>query len=204
MRKLLLIIVFSLVFTLSASPEFWLEGAFIADRNFVSEEIAASFPAMGESVAEIKSLGFSVDFALFPSQEVRVGFAGGYNIMLPVGRALTGGSNEGYITYDLDNRQSLFGGLAYYQFFTDRIGMALTCGFEYSWYRTALEHVANDNEPMDFVYEEEFGVMGEAGIVSQSKNMYFKLGLRGYYDLRHTEDPGFRLALSVGGGFIIG
>ena len=46
MRKLLLIIVFSLIFTLSASPEFWLEGAFIADRNFVSEEIATSFPAM--------------------------------------------------------------------------------------------------------------------------------------------------------------
>ncbi len=204
MRKLLVVFFLILSFPLAASPELWLGGAFMADRNYVSGEISSSFPAMGESIEEIRSLGLDLDLAVFPSDSIRIGFIGGYNILLPIGCTPEGGENEGYITYDFDYRQEVSLGIAYYQFFTERIGAYLNCSFEYSWYRTALEHIANDSEPMDYVEENEYGILGELGIVSRSGDMYFRLGVSGFYDLKHMKEPGFRFSLSVGGGFIIG
>ena len=204
MRRLLaFLLLFAALGSISASPELWIGASFFADRNNISEDVADCFPAMGDSVSEIKSIGLDLDLAFFPSDVVRIGLIGGYNIMLPIGFTETGGSNEGYITYDFDYRQDLSIGLAYYQFFTSVIGAFLTCNFEYSWYRTALEHIPNDSEPMDYVKEQEYGILGEAGIVSKSGNMYFRLGVSGFYDLRHRLDHGFRLSLTAGGGFII-
>ena len=204
MRRALLMLLLSSLFTLHASPELWIGGSFIADRNEVSDEIAGSFPAMGESVSQIKSLGLDLDLVFFPSDKVRIGLIGGYNMMLPIGRTLTGGVNEGYITYDFDFRQDLSIGLAYYQFFTPRIGAFLTAAFGYSAYRTASEHIPNDSAPMDFIEEKEYGVLAELGVISRSGSMYFRLGFSGYYDLYHRESAGYRLALVVGGGVIIG
>ncbi len=203
MRKiLLLLLLLVLVSSLSASPELWLGGAFIADRNAVSSELSSSFPAMGGDITQIKSLGLDLDVVFFPSDVVRIGLIGGYNFLLPIGVTERGGSNEGYITYDLDYRQDASIGLAYYQFFTDKIGAFLTCSFEYSWYRTATEHIPNDSRPMEYVRAEEYGILGEIGIMTRSDDMYFRLGFNGFYDLKHR-DAGYRLALFAGGGIII-
>lgn len=203
MHKVFIVLMLIISLPLSASPELWLGAAFMADRNYVSDEISDSFPAMGDEIAQIRSLGLDLDAVFFPSDIVRIGLIGGYNILLPIGRTLVGGDNEGYITYDFDYRQDLSIGLSYYQFFSDKIGAYVNCSFMYSWYRTALEHIPNDSEPMDYVKEQEYGILGEAGIVSKSGNMYFRLGVSGFYDLRHRLDHGFRLSLTAGGGFII-
>ena len=204
MRKiLLLLLLLVLVSSLSASPELWLGGAFIADRNAVSSELSSSFPAMGGDITQIKSLGLDLDVVFFPSDVVRIGLIGGYNFLLPIGVTERGGSNEGYITYDFDYRQDLSIGLAYYQFFTEKIGAFLTCNFEYSWYRTASEHIPNDSAPMDYIKHNEYGILGELGVVTRSNNMYFRLGFRGYYDLYHRESAGYRFGLFAGGGLII-
>ena len=104
----------------------------------------------------------------------------------------------------ISRRQDLSIGLAYYQFFTPRIGAFLTAAFGYSAYRTASEHIPNDSAPMDFIEEKEYGVLAELGVISRSGSMYFRLGFSGYYDLYHRESAGYRLALVVGGGVIIG
>ena len=205
MRRLLaFLLLFAALGSISASPELWIGASFFADRNNISEDVADCFPAMGDSVSEIKSIGLDLDLAFFPSDVVRIGLIGGYNIMLPIGFTETGGSNEGYITYDFDYRQDLSIGLAYYQFFTSVIGAFLTCNFEYSWYRTASEHIPNDSAPMDYIEHNEYGVSGELGIITRSDNMYFRLGFKGYYDLYHAESHGYRLGLFAGGGIIIG
>ena len=203
MKRFLLVMILLLsVSVISASPEFWIGGSFIADRNMVSSELSSSFPAMGEDISQIRSLGVSVDMAFFPWNEVRVGLVLSSLTQLPIGITERGGSNEGYITYDLDYRQDASIGLAYYQFFTDKIGAFLTCSFEYSWYRTATEHIPNDSRPMEYVRAEEYGILGEIGIMTRSDDMYFRLGFNGFYDLKHR-DAGYRLALFAGGGIII-
>ena len=139
------------VSVISASPEFWIGGSFIADRNMVSSELSSSFPAMGEDISQIRSLGVSVDMAFFPWNEVRVGLVLSSLTQLPIGITERGGSNEGYITYDFDFREDLMVGIGYHQFFTDKIGMVLSAGFYYSWYRTAMEHIANESAPMEYI-----------------------------------------------------
>ena len=107
-------------------------------------------------------------------------------------------------TYDFDFREDLMVGLGYHQFFTDKIGMVISLGYYYSWYRTAKEHIANESAPMEFVYASDSGLMAEAGILSRSDNMYFRLGINFSYCLKHRDQTGFRLGLFAGGGFIIG
>ncbi|MBO8436163.1 MAG: hypothetical protein IAA97_04215 [Spirochaetes bacterium] len=199
-------IFFLLVLSLSgvsAAPELWIGASFAADRNIVSEDIAASFPAMGESISVIRSLGLDLDLTFFPFEEVRIGATAGYSVLLPIGISEAGGPNIGYITYDIDTRQDAYAGIAYYQFFTPVLGAFLTCSFQYSWYRTAMAHIPNDSAPMEFFKEEEYGVMGELGIITRSGNMYFRLGIAGFYDLKHLENPGYRFTLLAGGGMII-
>lgn len=189
--------------SLAASPELWVGAAFTADRNMVSEEIDSSFPAMGKSISVIRSLGLDLDLTFFPFEEVRIGLTAGYNVLLPIGITETGGSNIGYITYDIDTRQDASAGLAYYQFFTPVLGAYLICSFQYSWYRTATAHIPNDSAPMEFMIEEEYGIAADLGILTRSNNMFFRLGLSGFYDLKHKTDPGLRFALVAGGGMII-
>ncbi len=203
MHKLLSVVLLLLPVSLFSAPELWVGGSFLADRNYVSDDISSSFPAMGDDVTQIRSLGLDLDIVFFPDSRVRVGFIGGYNLLLPIGYAESGGNNEGYITYDFDYRQDLSIGAAWYQFFSPGIGAFIACSFEHSWYRTAMEHVPNDNEPMEYIREREYGILGEAGIITRSGDSYFRLGVSGYYDLSHRAH-GFRLALSAGGGFIIG
>ena len=180
------------VSVISASPEFWIGGSFIADRNMVSSELSSSFPAMGEDISQIRSLGVSVDMAFFPWNEVRVGLVLSSLTQLPIGITERGGSNEGYITYDFDFREDLMVGIGYHQFFTDKIGMVLSAGFYYSWYRTAMEHIANESAPMEYLFASEYGILAEAGILSRSDNMYFRLGVSFAYDLCHLGNAGMR------------
>ena len=204
MRKIIALILIGLsMMGAVASPELWFGVSFLADRNNVSKETETLFPAMGEKISEIKSIGLDFDLVFFPSDIVRIGLIGGYNILIPIGITASGGSNEGYITYDFDYRQDLSIGLAYYQFFTEKIGAFLTCNFEYSWYRTASEHIPNDSAPMNYIKHNEYGILGELGVVTRSNNMYFRLGFRGYYDLYHRESAGYRFGLFAGGGLII-
>ena len=203
-RFLLFMILLLSVSVISASPEFWIGGSFIADRNMVSSELSSSFPAMGEDISQIRSLGVSVDMAFFPWNEVRVGLVLSSLTQLPIGITERGGSNEGYITYDFDFREDLMVGIGYHQFFTDKIGMVLSAGFYYSWYRTAMEHIANESAPMEYLFASEYGILAEAGILSRSDNMYFRLGVSFAYDLSHPGNAGMRFGLFAGGGFIIG
>ena len=205
MKRLILILLISLLFfPIAASPEFWFGASFIADRNMLSPEIADKFPAMDEEVSQIRSLGISVDLAFFPWNQVRIGPVLSSDTLLPIGYTGTSGDNQGYITYDFDFREDLMVGLGYHQFFTDKIGMVISLGYYYSWYRTAKEHIANESAPMEFVYASDSGLMAEAGILSRSDNMYFRLGINFSYCLKHRDQTGFRLGLFAGGGFIIG
>ena len=135
---------------ISAKPELWIDASFVADRNMVSEEIGASFPAMAKEVDVIRSLGIDLSLAFFPSDIARVGFVGGYSFLMPIGFSEPGGSNIGYVTYDLDCRQDLSIGLAYYQFFNETIGAFLISSFEWSWYRTSIFFVKICNVVCEF------------------------------------------------------
>ena len=188
---------------ISAKPELWIDASFVADRNMVSEEIGASFPAMAKEVDVIRSLGIDLSLAFFPSDVARVGFVGGYSFLMPIGFSEPGGSNIGYVTYDLDCRQDLSIGLAYYQFFNETIGAFLISSFEWSWYRTAIEHIPNDSAPMDYVKAHEYGVHAELGIVSRSDDMFFRLGATGFYDISHQSSSSLRFGITAGGGIII-
>ena len=205
MRKLCLFIITILALPhLAAAPEFWLGGSFLADRNLVSSDLSSSFPAMGEDISQIRSIGLSVDAAFFPWNAVRIGIVLSSHTLLPIGVTERGGSNEGYITYDFDFREDLAAGIGYYQFFTDKIGMLLSASFYYTWYKTAMEHIANESAPMEYMEANEYGINAEAGIISRSDNMYFRLGISFSYDLSHLDNMGIKLALFAGGGFIIG
>ena len=205
MRRILPIIISILLMaaSLQAKPELWVGASFLADRNNVSSQIEDRFPAMGEKVDQIKSIGLDMDLVFFPFPQVRIGLIGGYNMMLPIGITAPGGSNEGYITYDFDYRQDLSIGLAYYQFFSDTLGAFLTGSFQYSFYRTAKEHIANDTAPMEYIKTSDYGVIGELGVISRADYMYFRLGFSFFYDLLHKDDPGMRIGLVAGGGFLI-
>ncbi len=212
MRRLLLLVIISLMLLpVSAKPEFWLGASFYADYNEIPKNLKDKFPAMSEAadkegmpgINEVRSIGLSVDFAFFPWEEVRIGIVGASHTMIPIGFTPAGGESQGYISYDFDLREDLSIGLGYYQFFTPTIGMFLSGSFQYSWYRSALHHVANQSAPMDYIYFHDYGVLGEAGIITRSRGMFFRFGFSFFYDLMNSP-AGFRIGLMAGGGFIFG
>ena len=83
------------------------------------------------------------------------------------------------------------------------IGMFLSGSFQYTWYRNAADHVANESAPMDYVMFSDMGILAEAGIVTRSENMFFRLGFSFSYDMLN-KPAGFRIGILAGGGFIIG
>ncbi len=205
MKKLAAVIILSLaaLFPAYSAMEFWMGAAFYADYNELSPSVRDRFPAMADEVNEVRSLGLSVDFAFFPWNNVRIGIVGASHTMLPIGYTPAGGAKEGFISYDFDLREDLSIGIGYYQFFTPMIGMFLSGSFQYTWYRNAAEHVANESAPMDYVMFSDMGILAEAGIVTRSENMFFRLGFSFSYDMLN-KPAGFRIGILAGGGFIIG
>ena len=56
---------------------------------------------------------------------------------------------------------------------------------------------------MEYIKTSDYGVIGELGVISRADYMYFRLGFSFFYDLLHKDDPGMRIGLVAGGGFLI-
>ena len=80
----------------------------------------------------INSGGLTANFIYFPSSSVKVGLYSSLDMLFPVGYVTSGGATEGYISYKFDYRFDLTAGVAYYQMFTDKLGMFIEAGMGYS------------------------------------------------------------------------
>lgn len=202
-RFVIILLLFSALLPLGASPEFWLGLSLRYDMNSITGDFKEYFPAYNDgNINFINSGGLTANFIYFPSSSVKVGLYSSLDMLFPVGYVTSGGATEGYISYKFDYRFDLTAGVAYYQMFTDKLGMFIEAGMGYSFYRIAVSNDINERDPGKFNFFGEWIALGNLGLVSVYKNnSFFRFYASFSYSFLQSGVP-FRIGLGAGGGFI--
>ncbi len=210
-KRIFLVILLSISsFFLYASPETWIGLGFIASRNYIGSDAADYYNVYdldgnlivdGSDISNIRRIGGRAEIVVFPLSEVRVGFLFSGTIAFPVGYSHKDGQNESYFSRNLDFIFDGELGLAYYQLFGN-FGFFIDAGMYYSYNRVAKENEKNYKENTTYDIFHEWGVWGEAGILSTFRNGYFRLGFKYNHDLCYSQ-MNFNIGLFVSGGYII-
>lgn len=201
-RLALLAIIIASIVPAAAFPECWLGLGLAYDMNKISNDFKPYFTAYNNGdISMVNAVGGTVNVTFFPYRDIKVGLFLNCGVTFPVGYTGSDGTVSGYTSYKFDLRTDVQLGLCYYYIFPNSLGIYLEAGGEYSWYRIAETNEVNQKEPGVRYRFGEFSFVANLGMLSVYKKSFFRLYITGSYS-PFLDDPGFRVGLGAGGGFI--
>ncbi len=170
------------------------------DDHFLNQNLDES-TYNGGAISQIHGIGPKIDFSFFPfGVDIPVGFGISSTTLLNIGYTETGGSVEGYFSYNQDLRQDLTLSLCFQRAFGTTWGLFADTGLTYSWYRYATTNRSNDKTDHEYNRFSVWGISANLGAYLEYRNSYFKVGATLFYNLQDMDQFSFRYGLTAGGG----